>query len=82
MNPEVIELTTTDRTKISFSETQDDVWFSFWVDNAMLFSEIPAPTATQQIPLPAETRFMYKRPQTFFVKWQIGDKVFLTPFEK
>jgi len=82
MNPQTIELTSTDWTKIEFDNIDSDLWFSFWTDADMLFSEIPNPAIDETIPLIADTRFMYKRPNIFFVKWAIGDKVFLSPFER
>lgn len=82
MNPQTIELTTTDWTKIEYVSTESDDWFCFRTDADMLFSEIPSPTAEQQIPITADTRFMFKREHTFYVKWSIGNKVFLSPFER
>lgn len=82
MNTQVIELTTTDWTKIDFQVAEDSDWFSFRVDTDMVFSTIPNPGIEEQIPLPANIRFMYKRPHTFFIKWAIGNKIFLSPFEK
>lgn len=82
MNPQTIELTDSNRTKINYMSTEDDIGFSFRADTDMSFSEIQAPTAEQQIPLKANIRFKFKRSTIFYVKWVAGNKVFLSPFER
>jgi hypothetical protein len=68
MNTKTIELLDNNRTKVSFSTTEDDIGFSFWSDSDVLFSEIPDPNVDQQIPIKKEIRFMYKKPKVFYIK--------------
>lgn len=82
MNPKVITLTTTDWTKIEYNDTSDQHWFSFWADNDIEFAEIPTPAIWQSIPLTANTRFIFKKPVQFWVKWTIGTEITLAPFDK
>jgi len=82
MSTKVITLSTTDWTKIEYSDTRSWAWFSFWSDNSIQFAEIPAPAWDQRVPLAADTRVIFKKPIIFYVKWSIWDNIFLAPFEK
>ena len=82
MNKNVFTLTTTDWEQIGYNWTSSDAWFSFRADSWVYFTEIANPAANEQIPLPADTRFMFDKPTMFFVKGAIGTNIYLTPFDK
>jgi hypothetical protein len=77
-----ITLTTTDWTKIPITPTNSSWGFSFRSDSDISFSEVESPTAETQIPIKKDIRFLYKRNTSFYVKWSVGNKIFLAPFEK
>lgn len=76
-----ITLSSADWTHISFSQTQDDNGFIFWADNDISFAGKLSPTAEEQIPLWAEKMFGFAKPQDFYIKWSIGTKIYLAPFD-
>ena len=81
MITKTITLTSTDWLVIKSSQTKDDNGFIFWANADLEFAMIKNPGATDTIPLESGRMFGFAKPTTFFVKWQIGDKIYIWPFD-
>ena len=77
--PKKITLTTTDFELIK--TTYDNNWFTFYCDNNVLFATKSNPWTDEQIPITANEKLFFKKPKSFYIKWNIWDNVFLTPFD-
>jgi len=82
MDTKTITLTTTDWTNIEYKNTRDWSWFSLWTDADVQFAEIQNPSTSEQVPLASNTRVVFRKPATFYIKWNIWDNIYLAPFEK